>query len=372
MSFQLINDRLFCMVFGTLRNLYPSTTQLNPVEVWMAAKAFTLQLNNCLEPGEIVEMMVEGLVIGNEEPDHAIILIISICQLSALRKDNAAELITLLLPYCQEHELFEPMLQTIGRKEHEMAQVGKKVEIMHYAFLEIEEEMDRPSINMVREVLDMALTISPDEYKTTLLALSVFNIKHENKYDPEVLDLFNHIMARIKPNLGIGETRNNGSDGLKGLKDSSGSSGLKGSKGDRKGTQSRIVEEVFSYRWINAKDGQLRLLCLYQKLIHPSCGFLEAHTSPEDWCDLFMGKPRAFTLKWHGTQALLKYLFKLMLQRGYIITPKGVGPWEVVGSHFLNAKSKPFSCWNDQKDPTRGAEAFSHLADLLNIASALD
>lgn len=133
--------------------------------------------------------------------------------------------------------------------------------------------------------------------------------------------------------------------------------------------QARIVQDVFQYKWLNTQDGQLRLLRLYQKLIHEACGWLDADTTPEQWCALFMGEPKSFTMKWKGKQARLKYLFKLMIQRGYITTPKGVGPWEIVGSHFLNDKSKPFSDWNDQKDPSRGALIIDRLAEILNISA---
>lgn len=133
----------------------------------------------------------------------------------------------------------------------------------------------------------------------------------------------------------------------------------------------RIVQDTFRYRWLDMPDGQLRLVRLYQKLIHVSCGWLDPQTAPEDWCTLFMGEPRAFTMKWLGTQAHLRYLFKLLLDRGYIDLPnKSVGRWEVLGSHFVNSKSKPFTDWDSQKDPKRIEGVISALAELLNIAEA--
>ena len=133
----------------------------------------------------------------------------------------------------------------------------------------------------------------------------------------------------------------------------------------------RIVEDTFTYKWILAEGGVLRLTKLYQKLTSEKLGWLDASVSIEDWCYLFSGKTKAFVLKWNGTQAHLKYLFKLMIEREYITVPKGAGQWEIVGSHFKNEKSKPFKDWNDQKDPVRGAEVISALVELLNIAADL-
>lgn len=134
----------------------------------------------------------------------------------------------------------------------------------------------------------------------------------------------------------------------------------------KKAKPMRVVQDVFRYRWLDRQDGQLRLLQLYQKLIHESCGWLDPSTSPDTWCALFMGKPQAFTMKWLGTQAHLRYLFKLMLDRGYIEhLNKGVGRWEILGSHFLDSKSKPFTDWDSQKDPKRYEGVVSALADLV-------
>lgn len=142
------------------------------------------------------------------------------------------------------------------------------------------------------------------------------------------------------------------------------------SRRGRKPQAPRIVQDTFRYKWLDMPDGQMRLIRLYQKLIHESCGWLDPNTSPEDWCALFMGEPKSFTMKWLGTQAHLRYLFKLLLDRGYIECPnKSVGRWEVLGSHFVNSKSKPFTDWDSQKDPKRIGGVISALAEMLNIAN---
>lgn len=170
--------------------------------------------------------------------------------------------------------------------------------------------------------------------------------------------------AVVLPNGQVIRTENVNTPGTSGTSET-----LKPSRRGRKPQAPRLVQDTFRYKWLDMPDGQMRLIRLYQKLIHESCGWLDPNTSPEDWCALFMGEPKSFTMKWFGTQAHLRYLFKLLLDRGYIECPnKSVGRWEVLGSHFVNSKSKPFTDWDSQKDPKRIEGVISALAEMLNIA----
>lgn len=208
LSIKLISDRLFCMVFGTLRDLHPSQTQLNPVEVWMAARAFTEQMNECEEPSELVDMFVEELSGDCDgESDSTIILLVSICQLSAIRSEKAVANIKLLLPYCQEHPLFDTMLHKIGAKEQEMAMVGKKVEIMDYTFMELKQEPQ--SVGKMTELLDLALSMPGGDFTSTLLAFSIFNIQNGNAFNQVVLDYYNRMVEKNAPKPGIEVTLGN-------------------------------------------------------------------------------------------------------------------------------------------------------------------
>lgn len=227
LSIKLISDRLFCMVFGTLRDLHPSQTQLNPVEVWMAARAFTEQMNECEEAGELVDYFLEELreecskVSGSKvsggtdngtlellnSGTFATILIVSICQLSAIRTEKAVANIKLLLPYCQEHPLFDTMLMKIGAKEQEMAMVGKKVEIMDYTFMELKQEPQ--SVGKMTELLDLALSMPGGDFTSTLLAFSIFNIQNGNAFNQVVLDYYNRMVEKNAPKPGIEVTLGN-------------------------------------------------------------------------------------------------------------------------------------------------------------------
>lgn len=131
----------------------------------------------------------------------------------------------------------------------------------------------------------------------------------------------------------------------------------------------RVVQDTFTYRWLDHPVGRVRLMKLYQHLTAEPLRWLDPATTPEQWEDLFAGKPKSFTLKWLGTQMQLKHLFRLLLEREYIVHDPTAGHWEIVGSHFLDSKSKPFTTdWNRVSTPRRGLKVFDQLAEVLNIA----
>ena len=139
-----------------------------------------------------------------------------------------------------------------------------------------------------------------------------------------------------------------------------------------KDKRERDIEDVFTYKWLNERYGQVRIIRLYQYLKHTSVGWLDPDASVEDWCALFMGEPKPFKLKWTGTQQHLKHLFRLLLEREYISrTNTSVGPWEIVGSHFLDKNRRPFSDWDSQHPAKRKKDVLSWLAEFLNVSADL-
>lgn len=132
----------------------------------------------------------------------------------------------------------------------------------------------------------------------------------------------------------------------------------------------RIVQDVYKYVWVESREGQMRLIQLYQLLIDERFKMLDRNVTPDNWCALFMGQAKPFTMKWIGRQAHLRYLFKLLIDRNYItFDSKSAKQWEILGSHFLNAQGKPFTDWDSQHDPKRGARTLEMFAEVLNVHS---
>ena len=89
-------------------------------------------------------------------------------------------------------------------------------------------------------------------------------------------------------------------------------------KRPRKPKPARLVEDVYKYRWVDKKEGMLRLIQLYQLLIDKRFNMLDPDVRPDDWCALFMGQAKPFTMKWIGRQAHLRYLFRLLIDKKFI------------------------------------------------------
>lgn len=133
---------------------------------------------------------------------------------------------------------------------------------------------------------------------------------------------------------------------------------------------SKIVDAVFTYRFLEDKEGHLRIVKLYQLLI--KAGWIDKDSKPEVFCDLFMGEAKSFTIKWIGRQQDLYYLIKRLSNRGLIKCPKGATKWVITGSHFVDGQSRPFSDWNSQHDPKMSAPAIEKLCDVLDPTKPLD
>lgn len=133
---------------------------------------------------------------------------------------------------------------------------------------------------------------------------------------------------------------------------------------------SKIVDAVFTYRFLEDNEGRLRIAKLYQLLT--KAGWIDKDTKPDVFCDLFMGEAKCFTIKWIGSQQDLYYLIKRLSDRGLIKCPKGATKWVITGSHFVDGQSRPFSDWNSQHDPKRSAQAIEKLCDVLDPTKPLD
>ena len=133
---------------------------------------------------------------------------------------------------------------------------------------------------------------------------------------------------------------------------------------------SKIVDAVFTYRFLEDKEGHLRIVKLYQLLI--KAGWIDKDTKPDVFCALFMGEAKSLTIKWIGRQQDLYYLIKRLSSRGLIKCPKGATKWVITGSHFVDGQSRPFSDWNSQHDPKKSAPAIEKLCDVLDATKPLD
>lgn len=132
----------------------------------------------------------------------------------------------------------------------------------------------------------------------------------------------------------------------------------------RKPASIRLTSATFSYRWFESE--QRRIIQLYQCLLR--AGWISSNTNPDDFLSLFSGHDTNCKIHWIGKKTYLVYLFKLLTDRRYISTPKGVGRWMIISSHFVDAHGRIFTHQNSQRTPLKVQQAIDQLAELLNAA----
>ena len=132
-----------------------------------------------------------------------------------------------------------------------------------------------------------------------------------------------------------------------------------------KRTTPRVTNATFTYRWLATAPH--RITTLYQYLLHAK--WMAADTTPDDFLAIFSGNATNCQIRWTGKKTHLVYLFRLLTDRQYISTPKGIGRWMIVGSHFIDAHSRQFTFLNCQRVPVKAQRAIDHLAELLNTGN---
>lgn len=142
-------------------------------------------------------------------------------------------------------------------------------------------------------------------------------------------------------------------------------------KGCRKSSPKtgKIISSVFSYVHFNSDEGKRRVTMLYQALLKKE--WIDESTSPNTFMQLFSGNPQDFHIKWLGAQADLYALVKNLYDQKLITCPQGTSKWVIVGSHFVDRQSKPFSHWNRQKENIKTKKTIELLINLLNFSIPL-
>ena len=126
----------------------------------------------------------------------------------------------------------------------------------------------------------------------------------------------------------------------------------------------RVVDEVFTYRFLNHEGGYTRLVQLYKALLRAE--WIHEDTKPDDFNAIFEGEARPVKVKWTAPQANLYYLVKALEENRLISLPQGSSIWVVTGSHFLDSDSRQFGSWNKQKTPKKAKAAIDRMVNLLD------
>ena len=124
----------------------------------------------------------------------------------------------------------------------------------------------------------------------------------------------------------------------------------------------RITNATFTYRWLTTAPH--RITNLYQYLLRAR--WIASDANPDDFLAIFSGEVTNCKIRWTGKKTYLVYLFRLLTDKKYISTPKGIGRWMIVGSHFIDAHNRLFTLLNSQRIPVKAQQTIEQLSELLN------
>ncbi len=127
----------------------------------------------------------------------------------------------------------------------------------------------------------------------------------------------------------------------------------------------RVTNTTFTYCWLTTAPH--RITKLYQFLLRAQ--WIASDTPPDDFLAIFSGEVTNCKIRWTGKNTYLVYLFRLLIDKKYISTPKGIGRWMIVGSHFIDAHNRLFTLLNSQRIPVKAQQTIEQLSELLNTGN---
>ena len=190
----LVADNVYCIVSEPLKKLHPGKTPLNSVEIWMAAHGLTCDLIQSPAPELIFDDLVEELKEEVSQDTVFLILMVSMCQISALRKQikNADALLKLLMDVCHQHEMYFKVLEQFDGKEISLRMAGKKIDLLTYEMKAVGDNKEEK-----RQMLDgfaqAALKFGPRNIESNLLVLNYYNLKNGHIWDDQILELYGQL-----------------------------------------------------------------------------------------------------------------------------------------------------------------------------------
>ncbi len=127
----------------------------------------------------------------------------------------------------------------------------------------------------------------------------------------------------------------------------------------------RVTNATFTYRWLATAPH--RITNLYQYLLRAK--WIASDTPPDDFLAIFSGEVTNCKIRWTGKKTYLVYLFRLLTDKKYISTPKGIGRWMIVGTHFIDTHNRLFTLLNSQRIPVKAQQTIEQLSELLNTGN---
>lgn len=124
----------------------------------------------------------------------------------------------------------------------------------------------------------------------------------------------------------------------------------------------KYTQATFEYKYLAQQH--IRIVRLFQMLSKGKV--IAVDTTPDDFCQIFEGKPSNAKVKWLRPQSFLYSLIRQLKQKELITIPQGTTVWQITESHFIDKNSRPFRNFNKQKDAKRALPTIEKLVAILD------
>lgn len=197
---QVLGDVVWAVCNDTLREYQlKKITTLAPIEVYMSAREFSHTLLNLADIDEGIDYEIDDLEAEAEgNNDAVLVMMVATVQMQAMKKQEAAEVITRIYQRIGEYELFMPLLSKFADKEETRWLEGKRTDLLKYELKQVELEGGglEEKKAVVTEVADAAINLSKEEIRGVVLALSSINIVYNHAFDEQIKKLLEKLGVR--------------------------------------------------------------------------------------------------------------------------------------------------------------------------------
>ena len=200
----LVADNVYCIVSDALKKMHPEKTLLNSVEIWMAAHGLTCDLIQSPAPEEIfgdllTELEEEVSSFKNHETTLFLILMVSMCQISALRKKitNADALLRREMEVCRKHDMYISLLEKFDGKEIRMRMANRKIDLLNYEMKAVGNDKEKRQ-QMLDDFAQAASRFSPQNIESNLLVLNKINLLNGHIYDDLILAMYDQLEKKVE------------------------------------------------------------------------------------------------------------------------------------------------------------------------------
>ena len=184
---RLYKDDVFVIAYEAINKINAS---LSVEELFYTADNLTyFLLSNDIADRDLLQ--AEVYAIKEELSDNMssfLVLSLTYIKLGALRKtnNNAEKIARSLVPFCQEYQEFNDFLKNLFKKEQSRKLEGKRVDLLTYELRSIENISQDSGVEIMKNIVDVALGFSVDAMQHVENVISETNDKLNHRYDNEL------------------------------------------------------------------------------------------------------------------------------------------------------------------------------------------